>query len=319
MVGDGTAASGRVGAVADYDGAERPMRPFGAGWRTAKIQWCRGSGKGDLAHNPNFRLPDSTEPGRRAWAGPAPVSGVGHARCRTVSLLRHLHDAAPMPDEPIIPDATPLQPALKEAERLLRESLGEVCATDPARADTGEMIRLDEMLAIAGEAAKRAVSLRRRMRQEGRPASPRAARRRSAGAPESNGNGRAADATRTAVEGAALRAADAESRTFRDGRGVVWSVWAVYPQSGSRKAGLRGSYANGWLTFVCEAEKRRLSPVPEDWMTADDSTLEALLLAAEVARPEATTRRMRPIKGDGNGGSAASDERAAPAPRASRD
>ena len=28
---------------------------------------------------------------------------------------------------------------------------------------------------------------------------------------------------------------------------------------------------HGWLTFMCADEKRRLSPVPEGWMTADDA------------------------------------------------
>ena len=202
-----------------------------------------------------------------------------------------------MPEEHPTPDPTLLHPELDEAERLLRESLGQVCATDPTRADTGEMIRLDEMLAIAGEAAKRAVSLRRRMRQEGKPA-PRAAkgpRRRGTAASSEPAKESTADATRTAVEGAALRSGTADSRTFRDSRGVTWSVWAVYPQSARGRAGLHGAYANGWLTFVCEVEKRRLSPVPDDWAALDDGALEALCLAAKVARPEAQTRRMKPL------------------------
>jgi hypothetical protein len=230
-----------------------------------------------------------------------------------------------MLEEPTVPDATPLQPALQEAEQLLRESLGEVCATDPARADTGEMIRLDEMLAIAGEAAKRAVSLRRRLRQEGR--ATRGARRRGAAdrsaGPEdaaptpvpdaprapgatdddpsptgSNGHPRGADATRSAVEGAALQEGSADHRTFRDSRGITWSVWAVFPQSGRRGAGLRGTYANGWLTFVSEAEKRRLSPVPEGWTTLDEGTLERLCAEAVLARPETRTARMPRLRTD---------------------
>src|SRR5689334_13280236 len=78
--------------------------------------------------------------------------------------------ATAMLDEPTPNAPLPLEPALEDAQRLLRESLTEICHTDPTAADTGEMIRLDEMLAIAEDAAKRAVSLRRRMRQEGRGA-----------------------------------------------------------------------------------------------------------------------------------------------------
>ena len=272
-----------------------------------------------------------------------------------------------MLDEPTPSPLPPLEPALEDAEQLLRESLSEVCHTDPRAADTGEMIRLDEMLAIAGEAAKRAVSLRRRMRQEGRAAprakSPRRATgSRSAGAstaegaaatpttgarksatPRSNAAasgttepaaaaptadapqvaaGATPDATTppaattatpanvsetpvsrapsstptSGIEGAALASSGSEHRTFRDSHGVTWSVWAVHPQEGTRRAGLRGTFVQGWLAFVCEAEKRRLSPVPDGWMEADDAELERLCGAAEVAKPEALTRRMPPVK-----------------------
>jgi hypothetical protein len=228
-----------------------------------------------------------------------------------------------MLDEPTPTPPATLQPALQDAEQLLRESISEVCSTDLGRADTGEMIRLDEMLAIAGDAAKRAVSLRRRMRQEGRP-TPRgtkAQRRRStptsglAPAPmaDSAASGKAADAeanelapsdagseTRRPADAAAPAAsptleAGEEHRTFQDTHGVTWSVWAVHPQHGGRRGGLPGTYVHGWLAFVCEAEKRRLSPVPEGWMGVDDAELERLCGTAEVAKTE-VTRRMPPVE-----------------------
>ena len=236
-----------------------------------------------------------------------------------------------MLDEPTPNTPVPLQPALQDAEQLLRESLSEVCSTDPSRADTGEMIRLDEMLAIAGDAAKRAVSLRRRMRQEGRP-TPRgtkAPRRRTtpvgglepAPMADSAASGKAADADASGLSPAdppgeteapadASRAtstagassgtgtgieAGEEHRTFQDTHGVTWSVWAVHPQHAGRRAGLRGTYVQGWLAFVCEAEKRRLSPVPEGWMAVDDAELERLCSMAELAKPE-VTRRMPPVE-----------------------
>jgi hypothetical protein len=238
--------------------------------------------------------------------------------------------------QPTSQDPTPLQPALQDAERLLRESLGQVCSTDPTRADTGEMIRLDEMLAIAGEAAKRAVSIRRRMRQEGRavPRSPRATRGRGSRSDAATGpvvvpgaDALPADAAATglsstdplagaappadaatpaptsAVAGAHPDAPD-EHRTFRDARGVVWSVWAVHPQqTRGRRAGLRGSFLHGWLAFVCEVEKRRLSPVPEGWTTLDDAALEQLCGTAEAARSETPTRRMPRIEEAGEASS----------------
>ena len=239
-----------------------------------------------------------------------------------------------MLEEPT-PNALPLEPALTDAERLLRQSLTEVCQTDPTRADTGEMIRLEETLAIAGEAAKRAVSIRRRMRQEGRaaPRTTRSGGRRRGTAAEGPMTGTAGEAeaptpsrSRKAAGGtpaAKARTADApapqaggthggleaeaslipqaasEHRTFVDVRGVTWSVWAVHPQhSGTHRAGLRGTYLQGWLAFVCEAEKRRLSPVPEGWMQVDDAELERLCATAEAAKPEAATRRMPPIRTD---------------------
>jgi hypothetical protein len=58
-----------------------------------------------------------------------------------------------------------LQPLLQELETRLTSALGEVCELpSPAKLNTGELIRVEETLALATEAAKEAVSLRRRMR-----------------------------------------------------------------------------------------------------------------------------------------------------------
>jgi hypothetical protein len=58
----------------------------------------------------------------------------------------------------------PLRPKLHDAERKLDETLDEVCESPAAaKLDTGELIRVEETLALAAEAAKEAVSLRRRM------------------------------------------------------------------------------------------------------------------------------------------------------------
>jgi len=59
----------------------------------------------------------------------------------------------------------PLRPKLQVAEKQLDTSLDEVCASpEAAKLDTGELIRVEETLALAAEAAKEAVSLRRRLR-----------------------------------------------------------------------------------------------------------------------------------------------------------
>jgi hypothetical protein len=90
-------------------------------------------------------------------------------------------------------------------------------------------------------------------------------------------------------------------RTFLDARGQLWEVWMVHPSSIERrkmerrspienavhlieqrvlgdrrsKFGARGAvaseYSTGWLCFASEGEKRRLAPVPTNWMSANDS------------------------------------------------
>jgi hypothetical protein len=37
----------------------------------------------------------------------------------------------------------------------------------------------------------------------------------------------------------------------------------------------------GWLTFTTTRERRRLSPIPDGWDSADDATLRALLAVAD--------------------------------------
>ena len=61
--------------------------------------------------------------------------------------------------------ADALQPQLRELETRLSSALGEVCELPPpAKLNTGELIRVEETLALATEAAKEAVSLRRKLR-----------------------------------------------------------------------------------------------------------------------------------------------------------
>jgi hypothetical protein len=58
-----------------------------------------------------------------------------------------------------------LQPQLREMEGKLSIALGEVCELPPPQElNTGELIRVEETLALATEAAKEAVSLRRKLR-----------------------------------------------------------------------------------------------------------------------------------------------------------
>ncbi len=156
----------------------------------------------------------------------------------------------------------PLIPELRAAELTLEHALAEACTAKPAtRANTGELIKVEEALEIASEAAKRAISLRRRRRAE-----------------------RAQRAERWAMGDAEAAASHGTThRTFTDARGIWWDVFAVYPESRpSPHFRLKGTFEQGWLCFDSGTEKRRLSPIPEDWRTVSDAELEQLAARAEV-------------------------------------
>ena len=103
-------------------------------------------------------------------------------------------------------------------------------------------------------------------------------------------------------------------RTFTDSVGTEWQVWDIVPRLSERRmatpvdrrveikpitfadrrreqrrvpqapvarARLRGTYAQGWLCFESGIEKRRLSPIPEDWTTCEDERLEEYTGQAE--------------------------------------
>ena len=101
-------------------------------------------------------------------------------------------------------------------------------------------------------------------------------------------------------------------RTFVDSIGTEWQVWDIVPRlserrsfdvadrrvanspiefadrrrddrrlTQARRATLRGTYAHGWLCFDNDREKRRLSPIPSDWTTCNEGTLEQYARRAE--------------------------------------
>jgi len=156
-----------------------------------------------------------------------------------------------------------LGPQLREAEIALEKRMAEACATESARrADTGELLRIDRILCAASDAARRAIALRRRRRAE-----------------------------RDARHGAGVAMTDIEAeigpevthRILRDACGVRWDVFAVHPEpSSAARRRLRGSYAQGWLCFDAQTERRRLSPVPDDWFRMTNDQLAALAQYAEV-------------------------------------
>jgi hypothetical protein len=144
------------------------------------------------------------------------------------------------------PDEDALQPQLERATTTLKTALETACGADIDDADTGELIKIEEVLAIANEAAKEAVSVRRRLRS---------------------------DSKRT----------HAGRREVEDGRGIRWLVFAVYPSSPSGRSTLNERFRGGWLSFDCGMETRRLAPIPAGWDALTDEELVALCETAEVA------------------------------------
>jgi hypothetical protein len=77
-------------------------------------------------------------------------------------------------------------------------------------------------------------------------------------------------------------------REFRDGRGVEWRVWATTPDalhSGTMREYALGEYQDGWLTFECDVERKRLAPFPKDWDMLPDVDLERCCERAKAPRP----------------------------------
>jgi hypothetical protein len=165
----------------------------------------------------------------------------------------------------------PFGPELVEAQQTLTSALAEACSAELTKANTGELIRVEEVLAIAGEAAKKAVSIRRRMRRDRGSDAARKSRQRAAETEDTN-------------------VATPAHRVFLDAAGVQWDAFAVHPSSEvSNRARLPDPYQSGWLSFDSGQERRRLSPVPEDWRTMSEDGLREL-----CARAEAVPRRVTP-------------------------
>jgi len=128
-------------------------------------------------------------------------------------------------------------------------------------------------------------------------------------------------------------------RTFEDARGKKWEVWMVHPSAierrrmerrspvenavflieqrvlgdrretrGARSA-VASEYSSGWLCFSSDGEKRRLAPVPVNWMSANDTQVtEWLRVAKRVVRcgptwdPSDEIVANKPVHVEPNGG-----------------
>lgn len=69
-------------------------------------------------------------------------------------------------------------------------------------------------------------------------------------------------------------------RTYTDSHGTPWEVWDTVPDASRRM--VQPDYAEGWLTFQCEREKRRLVPIPAGWAVASVGELETMRARAVV-------------------------------------
>ena len=89
-------------------------------------------------------------------------------------------------------------------------------------------------------------------------------------------------------------------RGFVGEDGQEWQVWDTRPtipspnvdasvaNSAAAPAADTADFAliskkreGGWLTFTTARERRRLSPIPDDWESADEASLRALLAVAD--------------------------------------
>jgi hypothetical protein len=162
---------------------------------------------------------------------------------------------------------------LLDAEQAVSQSLAVVCATTPpSRPNTGELLRVSEVLDVAGIAVKRAITIRRRRRLDEAQHTERAAM---------------ADAE-------AMTARRAPYRAITDSRGVTWDVFAVHPDiHDAAHRQIKAAFKQGWLCFESAGEKRRLRPIPSGWRSLTDHDLEQLIREAEIV-PMPRRRSSRP-------------------------
>lgn len=73
-------------------------------------------------------------------------------------------------------------------------------------------------------------------------------------------------------------------RTFTDAAGTEWQVWDTVPEANDT-AMVREGFAQGWLTFECAAEKRRLAPIPAQWEAVSEATLARYCAEAAPTQP----------------------------------
>jgi hypothetical protein len=150
-----------------------------------------------------------------------------------------------------------LRPRLEAAQRALDAALEEACDTEIAGADVAELIRLEESLTVAREAASTVIAVLRRLHpqpEESEVMSPEA------------------------------------HRIFVDDRGVQWDAFAVYPSRATKGGStLPPPYDKGWLAIQCPEGIRRLTPIPQGWRECSRDEFCQLLDKAAITAPRRHT------------------------------
>ena len=88
-------------------------------------------------------------------------------------------------------------------------------------------------------------------------------------------------------------------RRFQDAVGTEWEVREIHVPSLSivpRKFLPKPEFADGWLLFTCEGERRRLAPCPSDWREV--APLQLAFLCSQAMRVAERTQRLQQAQGE---------------------
>jgi hypothetical protein len=149
-----------------------------------------------------------------------------------------------------------LRPKLEQAQRALDEALDEACETDVEGVDVPELIRLEESLTVARDAAKTVITVLQRLNH---------------------------------VPFEERGVADTQThRVFVDEHGVQWDAFPVFPSRATKgRTALPAPYDKGWLAIQCPDGIRRVTPIPEGWRECSNDEF-CQLLESAVAVPRRT-------------------------------
>jgi hypothetical protein len=175
----------------------------------------------------------------RAWPG---VAGRGRAcqlRLRAPEIA-----ARKMSENTLL-----LRPRLEEARKALDAALEEACDVDARNGDIAELMRLEEQLTAAREAAANVITALQRL------------------------------GARAATDDPATDT----HRRFLDDRGVQWDAFAVHPAATAGRQTLPAPYDKGWLALQCSDGVRRIAPIPDGWRDCPRDELCRLLETSEMS------------------------------------